>query len=93
MKEGDFAANMFFTEIAENTPGFYIWCLLLIIPGVWIWAAMSGDCRHFYEATDPDLLLLFNIIVIISTAGICSFGIWNVWDVVSTHSNRDDHEK
>jgi len=46
-------------------------CLSFILAGwgVFIWGTMSGDCHHFYEATYPNLLLLFKISVIIACVG------------------------
>jgi hypothetical protein len=44
--------------------------LALAVWGVLLWANMTGECHHFYEATYPNLLLLFKISVIF---GVISF--------------------
>jgi hypothetical protein len=44
--------------------------LVLSVWGVLLWANMTEQCHHFYEAEYPNLLLLFKISVIL---GVISF--------------------
>jgi len=65
-----------FTKNVDGSPnmvmGFIPSCVTLVLAvwGVLLWANMTGDCHHFYEATYPNLLLLFKISVIF---GVISF--------------------